>query len=80
VATAVFSALWLNRQLFEVGAPRIVRWLNWTWCVGIVYSTLATKQHVAVDMVAGIMLGMLAAGLSLAQATSSSRQKQVAVK
>jgi membrane-associated phospholipid phosphatase len=80
VATAVFSALWLNRQLFEVGAPRIVRWLNWTWCVGIVYSTLATKQHVAVDMVAGIMLGMVAAGLSLAQATSSSRQKQVAVK
>jgi membrane-associated phospholipid phosphatase len=80
VATAVFSALWLNRQLFEVGAPRIVRWLNWTWCVGIVYSTLATKQHVALDMVAGIMLGMLAAGLSLAQATSSSRQKQVAVK
>jgi membrane-associated phospholipid phosphatase len=80
VATAVFSALWLNRQLFEVGVPRIVRWLNWIWCVGIAYSTLATKQHVALDMVAGIMLGMLAAGLSLAQATSSSRQKQVAVK
>jgi membrane-associated phospholipid phosphatase len=75
VATAVFSALWLNRQLFEVGAPHIVRWLNWTWCVGIVYSTLATKQHVALDMVAGVMLGMLAAGLSLAQA-SSARQKQ----
>ena len=67
VATAVFSAMWLNRLLLEVGAPRIVRVFNWVWCVAIAYSTLATKQHVAVDMLAGAILGMFAAGLSLTQ-------------
>ncbi|MHB1237895.1 MAG: phosphatase PAP2 family protein [Gallionella sp.] len=65
VATAVFSAAWLGRQLLEVGAPRVVRISNWLWCAGIAYSTLATKQHVAVDMLAGIVLGALAAALSL---------------
>ena len=70
VAAAVFSAVWLNRLLLEVGAPRIVRVLNWAWCVGIAYSTLATKQHVAVDMFAGAILGMFAARLSLMQSSS----------
>lgn len=77
VATAVFSAVWLNRLLFEVGAPRIVRVFNWAWCVGIAYSTLATKQHVAIDMVAGATMGMLAAGLSLTQLTWLTRQSLV---
>jgi membrane-associated phospholipid phosphatase len=67
VATAVFSAVWLNRQLFEVNAPRVVRVINWIWCMGIAYSTLATKQHVAIDMIAGVILGMFAANLSLMQ-------------
>lgn len=65
VATAVFSGIWLNRQLTEIEAPRLVRAFNWIWCAGIVYSTLATKQHVALDMVAGASLGMFAAALSL---------------
>ena len=75
VATAVFSAMWLNRVLLEVGAPASVRIFNWVWCAGIVYSTLATKQHVAVDMVAGALLGMFAGGLSLTQSTLLARQK-----
>ena len=79
VATAVFSAVWLNRQLFEVGAPRIVRVFNWAWCVGIAYSALATKQHVAVDMVAGGILGMFAAGLSLPPTSLLIRQNRVPV-
>ena len=66
VATAVFSGIWLNRVLYEIGAPRLVRVFNWFWCAGIVYSTLATKQHVALDMAAGAALGALAAALSLA--------------
>ena len=80
VATAVFSAMWLNRVLQEVGAPRSVRILNWVWCVGIVYSTLATKQHVAVDMVAGALLGLLAGYLSLTQSTLWARRKLVSLK
>jgi membrane-associated phospholipid phosphatase len=79
VATAVFSAVWLNRQLLEVGAPRIVRVFNWVWCVGIAYSTLATKQHVAVDMIAGATMGMLAAGLSLTHSVLLTRQNRVPV-
>ncbi len=66
VATAVFSGVWLNRQLSEIGAPRFVSIGNWLWCVGIVYSTLATKQHVALDMAAGVALGMFAAILTVA--------------
>lgn len=79
VATAVFSAAWLNRQLFEVGAPRLVRAFNWAWCVGIAYSTMATKQHVAVDVAAGAIMGMLAASLSLAQPAFLARQNRVPV-
>jgi membrane-associated phospholipid phosphatase len=35
------------------------------WCTGIVYSALGTRQHVAVDVLAGLVLGVLAAYLSL---------------
>ena len=80
VATAVFSAMWLNRVLLEVSAPRSLRIFNWIWCVGIVYSTLATKQHVAVDMVAGALLGMLAGYLSLTQSALFARQKPAPLK
>jgi membrane-associated phospholipid phosphatase len=80
VATAVFSAMWLNRVLFEVSAPRSLRLFNWIWCVGIVYSTLATKQHVAIDMVAGALLGMFAGSLSLTQSTLLARQNLAPLK
>jgi membrane-associated phospholipid phosphatase len=39
--------------------------INGGWCSAIVYSTLATRQHVAVDIAAGLLLGGLAAWLSL---------------
>ena len=65
VATAVFSAIWLNHLLRRFGAPQWIRLFNWTWCIGIVYSTMATRQHVAVDVLAGLALGVLAAYLSL---------------
>jgi len=65
VATAVFSGVWLQVLLRRFDAPRWTRWLNGLWCVGIVYSTLATRQHVAVDVAAGLLLGALAAAWSL---------------
>jgi len=65
VATAVFSAVWLHHLLRRFGAPLWMIILNWMWCVGIVYSTMATRQHVAVDVFAGLGLGMSAAYLSL---------------
>jgi membrane-associated phospholipid phosphatase len=65
VATAVFSGSWLHHLLRRFGAPLWILILNWAWCIGIVYSALATRQHVAVDVLAGLVLGVLAAGLSL---------------
>lgn len=59
VATAVFSCLWLWRYLPALGFSRITRWLAVAWCAGIVYSTMATKQHMALDVAAGIILSFV---------------------
>ena len=65
VATALFSGLWLHHLLRRFSGPHWLLALNWLWCIGIVYSTLATRQHVAIDVAGGLALGGLAAGLSL---------------
>jgi membrane-associated phospholipid phosphatase len=65
VATALFSGVWLDHLLRRFNAPRWSRLFNWLWCIGIIYSTLATRQHVAVDVWGGLMLGGVAAWLSL---------------
>lgn len=57
VATAAYSGIWLDRLLGEVRAGPIVRAANWCWFVLIAYSTLAIKQHVALDVAAGLLLG-----------------------
>lgn len=65
VAIAVFSLLWLDRQLSSVHAGRAWRIGNWAWCLLIAYSTVATKQHVALDVLGGVLLGGLGGWLSL---------------
>jgi membrane-associated phospholipid phosphatase len=60
VAFAVFTALELARLLRGLGAGRAPRIANWLWCAGILYSTLATRQHVALDVAAGAVLGVIA--------------------
>ncbi|MDP2029892.1 MAG: phosphatase PAP2 family protein [Thiobacillus sp.] len=67
VATAFFSGIWLDHLLRRFGAPRWSQLLNWMWCIGILYSTLATRQHVAVDVWGGMVLGGVVAWLSLRQ-------------
>jgi membrane-associated phospholipid phosphatase len=57
VAFAVFSAIWIYRLLRRMGDRGVLRGVSWCWCLGILYSTLATKQHVAVDLLAGAALG-----------------------
>jgi membrane-associated phospholipid phosphatase len=64
-AFAVFTAIWLERQLRELHVGRLVRALNWLWCLGILYSTLATRQHVALDTLAGAALGAVIALLHI---------------
>ncbi|MDE2092556.1 MAG: phosphatase PAP2 family protein [Burkholderiales bacterium] len=65
VAFAAFSAVWLDRQLREMNVGVPARVLNAAWCIGIVYSTLATRQHVALDALAGALLGLVVAALQL---------------
>jgi membrane-associated phospholipid phosphatase len=65
VAFAVFTAIWLGRLLRQVGAGGGVRAFNWLWCLGILYSTVAIRQHVVLDVFAGAGLGAVVAGLHL---------------
>lgn len=57
VATAFFTFFWLDRQLKQMGALSIVLGINIVWCTGIIYSTMAIKQHVFYDVLGGIALG-----------------------
>jgi membrane-associated phospholipid phosphatase len=62
-AFAAFTAVWLYRLLRYLRAPRGWQAVNLLWCLGILYSTLATKQHVALDLYAGVPLGVAVAFL-----------------
>jgi PAP2 superfamily len=65
VATAVFAAIWLDALLREMGAGRVAQGVSWLWCLGIVYSAMATKQHVAIDALAGAALGLVGGVVSV---------------
>jgi membrane-associated phospholipid phosphatase len=68
VAAATFTAVRINDVLSRVKAEWWLKSLNWAWCAAIVYSTLAVKQHVAIDAAAGAVLGTTVALMSLAMA------------
>jgi len=55
-AFAVFTAVVLHGQLTASRAPRAVLACNVLWCLGIVYSAIATRQHLALDIIAGAVL------------------------
>jgi membrane-associated phospholipid phosphatase len=65
VAFAVFTAILLGRLLRQMGAGCGIRAFNWLWCLGILYSTVAIRQHVMLDVLAGAGLGAVAAMLHL---------------
>lgn len=65
VAVAIFSAICLDHLLRGLRSPMWLRLINWGWFVAIAYSTLATKQHVALDAFAGALLGSTFALFSL---------------
>ncbi len=65
VATAVLSAAWFHHLLRRFDSPSWLLISNWVWCLAIGYSTIAIRQHVAVDAFAGLALGGGAAWLSL---------------
>ena len=65
VAFALLAAVWIARVLRQTGAGLLPRALNWSWCVGIFYSTVATGQHVVFDVLAGVALGGVIAVVSV---------------
>ncbi len=64
VAAALYSALWLGRELRELQCSPPWHWGNWLWSALIVFSTLATKQHVLLDVLAGAALAAIVAAFS----------------
>jgi membrane-associated phospholipid phosphatase len=58
VATAMFTVIRIEQVLRDAGAPRWLRMTNLLWFVAIAWSTLAVKQHVVLDALAGAALGM----------------------
>ena len=64
VAAAVYSSCWLFWLIREMHWGRPAQLVQLAWGAAIVYSTMATKQHVALDVVAGIMLAAVFAGVS----------------
>lgn len=65
VASALFACLWLRRELRRIQAPQWLHPVNMLWCSAIVYSTLATKQHVVLDVAGGLALGAMAGWASV---------------
>src|SRR6266571_3632306 len=52
----LFTAVVLHGQLTALRAPRALLACNGLWCFGIVYSAIATRQHLALDIIAGSVL------------------------
>lgn len=66
VATALFSGAWLDYLFKRIKTPAWIMVINGIWCIAIIYSTLATRQHVALDMLGGLILGSI--GILMARA------------
>jgi hypothetical protein len=65
VAFAVFSAAWLAHMLRIARVPAALHTLNLAWLLAITWSTVAIRQHVVLDVIAGTLLGAVFAWLSL---------------
>ncbi|MFA6959884.1 MAG: phosphatase PAP2 family protein [Opitutaceae bacterium] len=64
-AFAVFACFWAARVLRRLNAGCLAHVINVLWGLSIVYSTVATRQHVAIDALTGSLLGWLVVRLNL---------------
>lgn len=71
VASAVFSLCWLHRIFKELRAPAALQWVSLVLCTAIIWSTMATLQHVALDVIAGTVMGFVFGAASLARAKTT---------
>ena len=77
VASAVFAAIWLDRLVTTISAPQTLRWLIWLHCLAILWSTVATRQHVVIDVVAGAVVGVVFGIPGLRHALGRAKQQQI---
>lgn len=68
VAASVMSGMWLEAILRKTGSPTWLRLVNLLWCLGIVFSTMGTKQHMLLDVLSGTVLGVVVGWISLRRA------------
>lgn len=64
VAAAVYSSFWLFWLMRELRLGWRTQLIQVLWGVAIVYSTMATKQHVSLDVLAGTVLGAVFAWIA----------------
>lgn len=64
VASALFTAIWLDRMAAGLGWGPRLRLVNALWCAAIIYSTMAIKEHVLLDVLAGAALALVMDGLT----------------
>jgi len=65
VAISMFTAVWIEHVLRGARAPAALRAANLAWFLAIAWSTLAVRQHVSLDVLAGAALGAVFAAASL---------------
>lgn len=65
VGSAVYTLMWLRHIFLQVRAPMAMRVLSVLFCVVIVWSTMAVRQHVFLDVLGGAVVGVLFGWLSL---------------
>ncbi|MDA7416412.1 phosphatase PAP2 family protein [Xenophilus arseniciresistens] len=78
VAFAFYTALVIGSQLRSLGAPLGARAFNWLWCLAILHSTLATHQHVLLDVLGGLATTWLAVALAWRRRARVAQVAQVA--
>jgi membrane-associated phospholipid phosphatase len=64
VAVAVYSSVWLYWLMCDLRMGWRAQSIQMLWAIAILYSTMATKQHVSLDVVAGTVLGIVFAWIS----------------
>ncbi len=77
VASAVFAALWLDRLFVHMRSPQALRWVSLALCIAIAWSTVASRQHVTLDVLAGAAVGLIFALGSLRATRSQSSPIQL---
>jgi len=79
VAIAIFTGVWIEHTLRHARAPAALRALNLAWFVAIAWSTVAIKQHVVLDVLAGAALGLAFAAPSLYWRPGAARARRVRI-